>query len=58
MATGLAERLGGRADECRPGRPPVVGVAQVEAVVIVAPAVTPEASPAGRERIFAVHRLC
>ncbi|MFC4469621.1 hypothetical protein ACFPH6_34835 [Streptomyces xiangluensis] len=59
MATGLVERLDGPVDEPRPGRPPVVGVEQVEAVVIVALEVIPEASSAGRERVFAVgvHRL-
>jgi hypothetical protein len=40
-------------------RSSVVGVEQVEAVVIVALEVIPEASSAGRERVFAVgvHRL-
>jgi hypothetical protein len=59
VATGLAERPDCPVDEPRPGRPPVVGVEQVEAVVSVALEGIPEASSAGRERSFAVgvHRL-
>jgi hypothetical protein len=59
MATGLAERLDGPVDDPRTGRPPVVGVEQVEAVMIVALEVIPESSSAPRERVFAVgvHRL-
>ncbi|MFD3620621.1 hypothetical protein ACFWWT_36385 [Streptomyces sp. NPDC058676] len=59
MAAGLAERLDGPVGEPRPSRPPVVGVEQLEAVVIGALEVIPEASSAGRERVFVVgvHRL-